>query len=118
MIAYRDVASRASSELRCARDLRLARLHGEGLQQLGCDNAISTGPYDPCGAWADALWAHPDAPDGVAYQSRHDPREICLAIFERPDLAFAASGAIPLLDQLSAVAATLDGYGKSIAMPP
>jgi hypothetical protein len=30
-------------EIPCLRDLRLAQLHGAGLQQLGCDNAISTG---------------------------------------------------------------------------
>jgi len=118
MVAWPDVASRATSEIRCGRDLRLARLHGAGLQQLGCDNAISTGPYDPCGAWADALWAHPEAPDGIAYQSRHDPREICLAIFERAGVEFVTGAPITLLDQLPRLAAILGGYGKSIAEPP
>lgn len=117
MVAYHDVVSRASSELRCPRDLRLVDLHGAGLQQLGLDNAISTGPYGPCGAWADALWAHPEAPDGIAYHSRHDPREICLAIFERPGLKFTAAPAAPLLDQLPNLAAILGAYCKSIAGP-
>ena len=118
MVAYREVASRATSELSCPRELRLAQLHGAGLQQLGCDNSISTGPYDPCGAWADAPWTHPDVPDGIAYQSRHDPREICLAIFERPDLKFVAAPAVPLLNQLPSLASILIGYGKSIAGQP
>ncbi len=118
MVAYDDVISRASSELRCSRDLRLVQLHGAGLQQLGCDNAISTGPYGPCGAWADALWAHPEAPCGIAYPSRHDEREICLAIFERPDLQFMAAAPIDLTDQLPKLASILSGYGKSIARAP
>jgi hypothetical protein len=117
MVAYRELASRATSELRCKRNLRLVRLHGAGLQQLGCDNAISTGPYDPCGAWADALWDHPEVPDGIAYQSRHDRREICLAVFERPDLEFTAAPPVPLLDQLSELAVILGRYRKSVAMP-
>ena len=115
MVAYRDVEARASSALRCQRDLRLVQLHGAGLQRLGLDNAISTGPYDPCGAWADALWAHPTAPDGIAYQSRHDPRQICYAIFEKPDLIFTVEPPLPLLDQLPTVAAILSEYGKSVA---
>jgi len=97
------------------RDLRLADLHGAGLQQLGLDNAISTDPYRPCGAWAEALWAHPAAPDGIAYRSRHDPREICHAIFERPALTLVAPSPIALLGQLPELAAILSGYGKSIA---
>jgi hypothetical protein len=117
MVAYSDLVSRASSELRCPRDLSLVDFHGAGLQQLGLDNAISTGPYGPCGAWAEALWTHPEAPDGIAYRSRHDPREICYAIFERPTLTLLAGSPIALLDQLPDLAAILGGYGKSIAKP-
>ncbi|MGO4843302.1 RES family NAD+ phosphorylase, partial [Rhizobiaceae sp. 2RAB30] len=63
-------------------------MHGAGLQSLGTDNSISTGPYGPCGAWADALWDHPDEPDGIAYLSRHDPAEVCYAVFERKRITF------------------------------
>jgi hypothetical protein len=100
------------------RDLKLVRLHGNGLQQLGCDNAISTGPYDPCGAWSDALWAHRLVPDGIAYQSRHDPGEICLALFDRPDLGLVADATTNLQDMLPTVANVPGSYGKSISMPP
>ena len=44
MVSYSAVAARASSDIRSIRDLRLVRLYGRGLQQVGCDNAISTGP--------------------------------------------------------------------------
>ncbi len=118
MVDYSAIAGRASCQLAAARDLRIVRLHGAGLQAVGCDNAISTGPYEPCGAWADALWSHPDKPDGIAYQSRHDPRQICVALFERDDLALQAAGSLPLTDQIHAIARILGAYGKSIANVP
>jgi hypothetical protein len=118
MVDYGNIADRALTLIHSRRDLKHARLHGNGLQQPGCDNAISTGPYDPCGAWSDALWAHRSTPDGIAYQSRHDPREICLALFERPDLGLVADTTTNLQDMLPAVANVLSSYGKSISYPP
>lgn len=118
VVSYHEIADRASTVLRSGRDLKLVRLHGTGLQQVGCDNSVSTGPYGPCGAWADALWDHPSAPDGIAYQSRHDPGEVCLALFERPSLGLTHGPPVPLLEQLPTVAPLLSGYGKSISGLP
>ena len=115
MVAASDITSRAATELCARRDLRVVRVHGRGLQALGTDNAISTGPYEPCGLWADALWDHPDKPDGLAYQSRHDPGEVCIALFERPDLKIDVKKTSLLTALLKDVAALLDRYGKSIA---
>ncbi len=118
MVGYSDLADRASCVLTCARELRVVRLFGAGLQVVGCDNAISTGPYDVCGAWADALWAHPERPDGIAYQSRHDPGAMCIALFEREGIEVRASESVPLTEQLPRVAAILGVYGKSIVDVP
>jgi hypothetical protein len=119
MVSFPAIAERASCELHGHRDLRLVALHGPSLQQVGCDNAISTGPYAPCGAWADALWAHPDAPDGIAFPSRHDPSQISVALFSRPGLTLVAAPSVPLGDQLPFVANVLAGYGKSVTdLPP
>ncbi len=119
MVSFPAIAQRASCDLQSHHDLRLAALHGPGLQQVGCDNAISTGPYDPCGAWSDALWAHRDAADGIAFPSRHDPSQISLALFSRPDLTLVAAPSVPLTDQLPFVAHLLAGYGKSVTdLPP
>lgn len=115
MVAAAEVTSRAATELRVQRDLRIVRMHGPGLQALGTDNAISTGPYEPCGLWADALWDHPDTPDGLAYQSRHDSGEVCVALFERPDLTIIVQGTSLLTAMLKDVAALLNRYRKSIA---
>ena len=114
MVDYAEIAARALTLIDSGRDLDLVQLHGTGLQQLGCDNAISTGPYGPCGVWADALWAHGSRPDGIAYQSRHDPGEICLALFDRPDLALRPGPPVAL----PALANALSSYRKSICILP
>jgi hypothetical protein len=115
MIAASDITERAATELACRRELRIVKLYGSGLQVVGTDNAISTGPYGPCGLWADALWDHPDQPDGIAYQSRHDSTEICLALFDRPDLTFDIRSTKPLTAMLHEIAAFLDAHGKSLS---
>jgi hypothetical protein len=48
---------------------------------VGTNNAISTGPNEPCGLWSGALWDHPNE---IAYQSRHDSN----ALFEPLDMMF------------------------------
>lgn len=115
MVAMSEITSRSATKLACERDLRVVTMHGAGLQALGTDNAISTGPYEPCGVWADALWDHPEQPDGIAYLSRHDPSEVCLALFERQPIGFTIHETRPLPVILREVAAMLDRYGKSIA---
>ncbi|MBY5886711.1 RES domain-containing protein (plasmid) [Rhizobium ruizarguesonis] len=115
MVSMTEITTRAISELSCIRPLRIVRMHGTGLQALGTDDAVSTGPYEPCGLWADALWDHADQPDGLAYQSRHDSSEICLALFERSDMAFDRKGMLPLSGILKEIAAILEVYGKSLS---
>jgi hypothetical protein len=117
MVALADIEARGHVELACRRTLRLARLHGDGLQVVGTDAAIATGPYEPCGLWADALLDHPDAPDGILYASRHDNGQLCVALFERPGLVLEAGAGTPLTSDLSRVAAILARYGKSVSIP-
>ena len=117
MVAMTDIVGRSVSGLVSNRPLRIVRLYGSGLQAVGTDNSISTGPYEPCGLWSDALWDHPDRPDGLAYQSRHDSSEICLAIFEKANVRLKAKGNHALSSILGEVAAVLDSYGKSVSLP-
>lgn len=115
MVAASEIADHAATELVCRRSLRVVALYGSGLQVVGTDNAISTGPYGPCGMWSDALWDHPGQPDGVAYQSRYDSSELCLALFTRSDLTLTISSTKPLTATLHEIAALLDRYGKSLS---
>ncbi len=101
MVATAEIADRAAAELTCRRAVRVVKLYGAGLQTVGTDNAISTGPYEPCGLWSDALWSHSDSPDGIAYQSRHDSNELCIALFQRPDMEFEIKATRPLMTMLN-----------------
>ena len=111
------VTLRAVSEVTASRDLKVVDFHGPGLSAVGLTNAISTGPYNPCWAWSDYLWSHRDRPDGVAYASRHDPQQICYAIFERPDATFGAAPATQFSTLLPAIRALLRKYGKILTRP-
>jgi RES domain len=111
-----EITTRAASVLGVSRAIRLVKMFGAGLQSLGTDNAVSTGPYVSSGAWADALFAHPDAPDGIAYTSRHDSEQLCIALFSRPGIQLELlSGPTQLSDVLADVASILRRYGKGIA---
>jgi hypothetical protein len=111
------VAHRAVTEISAGRDLRMVDFQGPGLSAVGLTNAISTGPYEPCWAWSDYLWAHPDRPDGIAYISRHDPQQVCYALFERPDLSFKAGPATRFTLIEAQIRALLHRYGKIITWP-
>lgn len=75
---------------------------------------MNTGPDAVSQAWARALHAHPDAPDGILYPSRHDPSQRCVALFDRADLAVMA--APPRSFDRAWVMDVLRRYGK--ALPP
>jgi hypothetical protein len=111
------VTSRAVSELICGRELRLVDLHGRGLSRVGATNAISTGPYAPCRIWSDYLRSHRDLPDGIAYASRHNPRQICYAVFERPDIEFTAADPTSFASMLPAIKGLLRRYDKIRTRP-
>lgn len=117
-VSYNDVREKSLSILHTSRDLRLVKAMGENLSRLGTTAAISTGPYDPCGAWSDALFDHPEGPDGILFSSRHNPAEACIALFEKPDILFEEIKTTPLPDLLAQVGALLDRHGKSLFGAP
>jgi hypothetical protein len=115
---YEEIRGRSLSTLCANRALRLVAALGENLSRLGTTAALATGPYDPCGAWSDALFNHPDIPDGILYASRHNPEEQCVALFERPDILLTIELTAPLLSMRTAVGALLDRHGKSLLGVP
>lgn len=117
-VDYSEIRDRSLSTLRAGRDLRLVSATGSDLSRPGMTAALSTGPYDPCGAWSDALFDHPAVPDGILFCSRHNPDELCIALFERTDLVFVISSTTPLPAMLTEVGALLDRHGKSLFGAP
>ena len=59
-------------------------ISGPGLGRLGATTEVVHGglPYDVPQAWSAALRAHPAAPQGIAYNARHDDEALCYAIFD------------------------------------
>lgn len=81
----RDVVGQRSwVRLELTRALRVVRLHGEGLLWHGQDATISTSSdYRLARALSLALFNRADAPDGIAYRSKHDNDQICYAFYDR-----------------------------------
>ena len=81
------MASKGYTRLEVRRRLALIEFDGRWLAPLGATAAVphSDPPYDNPQAWSKALRNHSISPDGIAYTSRHDPSEICYALFSNPD---------------------------------
>jgi hypothetical protein len=116
-VSQNYVTLRGVTELACSRELRLVDMHGRGLSRIGTTNAVSTGPYAPCRAWSDYLYSHRARPDGIAYASRHNPLQICYAIFERSDLSFTSGRSVPFADMLPEIRRILRRYSKIMTRP-
>lgn len=115
LVSAGEIAGRSLAVLAPSRPVRFVQMRGAGLQALGMDSSINTGPYGPCGLWADTLFDHQDKPDGIAYASRQDPDQVCVSLFSRPDLALeVASDSVPLTEMPTDVASILRRYGKGL----
>lgn len=117
-VSYREIRIRSLSALCAGRDLALVDMTGPGLSRLGVTAALSSGPYEVCGQWADALFDHPQAPDGILYPSRHNPAETCIALFARSDQALSLISTTELSQLSNLVGAVLDHHGKSLFGAP
>jgi RES domain len=65
------------------RELVFADVTGNGLVKMGADARLSSGSYVAARQWAQAIYDHPQAVDGIRYRSRHDDERYCYGIFDR-----------------------------------
>lgn len=81
------LANKAYVRLRLLRPLRVIDFDGPNLSVLGATAEVVHGglPYDDPQAWSKALRDHPVAANGLAYTARHDPSQLCYALFEDGD---------------------------------
>lgn len=113
LVALQLLEERAITALVAQRMIRMVDLRGPGLQLLGLDASVYARPYENCGEWADSLFLHAEAPDGLIYPSRFDPRESCVALFRRADLVLqAAEPGTPLSTRFANASDVLREYGK------
>lgn len=85
LLPSRIMSIKAYAELQVLSPMRCLCVYGPGLAILGATAEItaSSPPYDMPQAWSKAIHeGYPDI-DAIAYMSRHDNLETCLAIFDR-----------------------------------
>ena len=112
---WKFVQERSFSEIVATAPLRLSSLHGPGLARVGATSAVASGPYDVARNWSRAIHDHPAAPDGIAYRSKHDDDEICIALFDRARERVAAAGVPqPLTMDLARLAELFARYGLAL----
>jgi hypothetical protein len=69
------------SEIKPKIPLKITDITGKALTQIGADERLSTGDYLISRIWANAIFNHPDKPDGILYRSRHDGDRFCCGLF-------------------------------------
>ena len=98
--------------------LNIIEFDGPGLAIVGATaEVVHCGgpPYPNPQSWSLALHSHPMTADGIAYGARHDPHEVCYAIFDRAGHAIREVKREVDLDQ-SWFWDLADGYG--MGQPP
>lgn len=113
LVSKSEIDLRRWSEIRASRELRLARMHGNGLSAMGATALVTTGGYSHSRAWSQAIWSHPDGVDGIAYLSKHDTQRKCIALFDRAANAISPGNG-PQAFEPSWVATTLKHYEKAL----
>ena len=103
---------RSVSEIEVTASLRLSTLHGPGLARVGATSAVSSGSHGVARNWSRAFHDHPSVPDGIAYRSKHDDDEICIALFDRASERIEPAGAPkPMMSDLYGLAELCACYG-------
>lgn len=81
-VSLSDLESYDVCEIEIRRSLLVLNATGKHLNRLGLDaNFFATTDYSVTQSWAGALMTHPQAPTGIRYNSRKNPRRINFAIF-------------------------------------
>ena len=114
-VSMAALMTRCVSEISVARPLRLVDLTGPGLRRIGADARLCAGDHQIARTWAQAIWAHPDQPDGLLYPARHDPSRHSAALFDRAAGAVQAGTPCRLIDlDPGLLGNILDTYGFSL----
>jgi len=82
-VSVKAVRNRNLFKITSDRPLVLADATGPGLAQMGTDSRISSGDYEDCRTWGQAIWEHPQCVDGIRYRSRHDDSVYSIGLFDR-----------------------------------
>lgn len=98
VVSRRSLQNRSISKLAILRELNLVDITAEGAAWLGAAGEITAGEHALSQLWSQALYRHPQAPDGLYYRARHDQSRISVAIYSRAETAISVVSTIDLLD--------------------
>jgi len=90
IIQTADLATRRLSRIVVSRPLDLVPVTGQYLAQMGVDSRLFAADHAIAQQWSEAIYRHPQAPDGVLYPARHDQTRLCAALFDRVQSAVSA----------------------------
>ena len=115
ILALAELRARAAAAFPLERDLRLARLHSDGLVRLSLSAAAPHAEaYADCRRLSLELWHHADEVDGIEYRSRWDDSLLCVALFDRAAQALhPAHRSIPL-DSTTLIRPVMRHYGIGV----
>lgn len=107
--------ARCFSEIEVIAPLRILSLHGPGLARIGATSAVASGSHVASRDWSRAIYEHPDLPDGIAYRSKHDDGEHCIALFGRASDSIVPAGSPQPMINHSRLAVFCARYGIGFA---
>ena len=114
LIALAELKERAASMVPLMRDVRLARVHSDGLVHLAMPASVPhAAEYDECHELALSLWRHASAVEGVEYRSRWDDSRLCVALFDRAAAALGGPST-QLLGSTTLMRPVLRHYGIGV----
>lgn len=95
-----DLEARGICTATIGRELRVFNATSpRPMKSVSAPTATFSSDYGNCQAWACALYAHPETPDGILYPSARTPGAKCLALFAGrvscSDIAFGSSTPLP-----------------------
>jgi hypothetical protein len=115
MVALAELRARAATAVPLHREIRLVRLHSDGLVRLSFSAATPhADTYAECQRLARALWDHPDGIDGIEYRSRWDDSLLCVVLFDRASDALASPSPSLRLDSPALLRPVLRHYGIGV----
>jgi hypothetical protein len=114
IVAETELRKRALCRFEIRRPIRLVQLYGSSMARIGATALVTAGPYELSQRWSQALWSHPEQPDGIRYRATHDNDRHVVALFDRATDAIDAGSSAPLMDDPILLGQILDLYGCAL----
>lgn len=110
LLSRGDLTVRSISTGHLTREIHLVQAYGPGLSKLRITAGVIHGPHDMCRNLAFELWKHSEQVDGIAYHSRFDDNELCIALFDRAKDAVIIDSTGGLVDDARQLGRILNKY--------